>query len=160
MQLQQTHQSGGVSLWPGSSPRRHGVGSLHDLEPTPNRPTHKLFKAYDPGHSHMDAKYLPQMPDKSARRYLFVAIDRTTRRVFVLIKPHKTVATARAFLSARQKAAACLVRTMLTDNGSEFTVRLFNRQKQASGEHEFDRLRASLESAQICSRNAFAIAQD
>jgi len=31
----------------------------------------------------MDIKYLPQMPDESARRYLFVAIDRATRRVFV-----------------------------------------------------------------------------
>lgn len=125
--------------------RRHGVGSLRDLEPTPNRPTHKPFKAYDPGYFHIDVKYLPQMPDETARRYLFVAIDRATRWVFVQIKPHKTAAAARAFLSALQKAAPCHVRTILTDNGSEFTDRLFNRQKQASGEHEFDRLCAALE---------------
>lgn len=60
--------------------------------------------------------------------------------MFVQIKPHKTAAAARAFLSALQKAAPCHVRTILTDNGGEFTDRLFNRHKQASGEHEFDRL--------------------
>ncbi|MBP8812269.1 MAG: transposase [Laribacter sp.] len=120
------------------------MGSLRDLEPTPNRPVHKPFKAYDPGYFHLDVKYLPQMPDETARRYLFVAIDRATRRVFVQVKPHKTAAAARTFLSALQKAAPCHVRTILTDNGSEFTDRLFNRQKPASGKHEFDRLCAAL----------------
>lgn len=33
----------------------------------------------------MDIKYLPQMPDETERRYLFVAIDRATRRVFMEI---------------------------------------------------------------------------
>ena len=33
----------------------------------------------------MDIKYLPQMPDESERRYLFVAIDRATRWVFMRI---------------------------------------------------------------------------
>ncbi|NDV12989.1 transposase family protein [Crenobacter sp. HX-7-9] len=92
---------------------------------------HKPFKAYDPGYFHIDVKYLPQMPDESARRYLFVAIDRATRWGFVQIKPHKTV--------------PCHIRTILTDNGSKFTDRLLNRQKQASGEHEFDRRCAALE---------------
>ena len=30
---------------------------------------------------HVDIKYLPQMPDESQRRYLFVAIDRATCRI-------------------------------------------------------------------------------
>ncbi len=42
------------------------------------------------------------------------------------------------------KAAPFRIRTVLSDNGSEFTDRLFNKQKQASGEHEFDRLCAAL----------------
>lgn len=63
--------------------RRRCVGSLRDLEPTPSRPVYKPFKAYDPGYFHVDVKYLPQMPDETARRYLFVAIDRATRWVFV-----------------------------------------------------------------------------
>jgi len=124
--------------------RRHGVGSLRDLEPMTPAKTSKPFKAYDPGYFHMDVKYLPQMPDETARRYLFVAIDRATRWVFVQIKSNKTASSAKAFLNALQKAAPCHIRTLLTDNGSEFTDRLFNKQKQTSGEHEFDRLCAEL----------------
>lgn len=78
------------------------------------------------------------MRDETSRRYLFVAIDRATRWVFVQIKPNKTAGAARAFLNALQKAAPCHIQTILTDNGSEFTDRLFNKQKHPSGEHEFD----------------------
>lgn len=125
--------------------RRHGVGSLRDLEPVrPTAPSHKPFKFYEPGYVHLDVKYLPQMPDETERRYLFVAIDRATRWVFVQIRPRKTAAAARSFLAALSKAAPFKLRTLLTDNGSEFTDRLFNKQKQASGEHAFDQLCAAL----------------
>lgn len=75
--------------------RRHGVGSLRDLKPKVPRPAHKPFKAYEPGYIHIDVKYLPQMADEDRRRYLFVAIDRATRWVFVRIYPAKTAANAR-----------------------------------------------------------------
>ena len=76
--------------------RRHGVGSLRDLEPAASndKPQPKSFKHYEPGYVHIDVKYLPQMPDETQRRYLFVAIDRATRWVFVQIRPHKTAAAA------------------------------------------------------------------
>ncbi|QNM96746.1 IS481 family transposase [Chitinimonas koreensis] len=125
--------------------RRHGVGNLRDLEPArAATPKHKPFKFYEPGYVHLDVKYLPQMPDETERRYLFVAIDRATRWGFVQIRPHKTAMAARGFLAALSKAAPFKLRTLLTDNGGEFTDRLFNKQKQASGEHEFDRLCQSL----------------
>jgi hypothetical protein len=38
------------------------------------------------------------MADEASRRYLFVAIDRATRWVFVRIMPAKTAANARRFL--------------------------------------------------------------
>jgi hypothetical protein len=41
----------------------------------------KSFKDYAPGFLHVDIKYLPQMKDETARRYLFVAIDRATRLI-------------------------------------------------------------------------------
>ena len=56
--------------------RRHGVGSLRDLQAKQARPKHNAFKAYEPGYIHIDVKYLPQMADETRRRYLFVAIDR------------------------------------------------------------------------------------
>ena len=41
----------------------------------------KVFKDCTPGLVHLDAKYLPQMPDEDARDYLFAAIDKATRWV-------------------------------------------------------------------------------
>ena len=102
---------------------------------------HKPFKAYEPGYVHVDVKYLPQMQDEDKRRYVFVAIDRATRWVFIDIKQHKTAASAKAFLAAVRKAAAFRIHTILTDHGKEFTDRLFgSRTRQPTGEHEFDQL--------------------
>jgi transposase InsO family protein len=89
----------------------------------------------------MDVKYLPQMQNEARRRYLFVAIDRATRWVFVAIKDNKTAASAKAFLRALQKACPIKIQKLLTDNGKEFTDRLFaNRERAPSGNHEFDQL--------------------
>ena len=121
--------------------RRHGVGNLNALKPkTPSEP-HKAFKNYEPGFVHLDVKYLPQMQDEAKRRYLFVAIDRATRWVFVAIKKDKSAASARAFLKALHKACPIRINKLLTDNGKEFTDRLFaSREREPSGNHEFDRL--------------------
>ena len=125
--------------------RRHGVGNLRDLKPTARRPAHKPFKAYEPGYLHVDVKYLPQMADEDRRRYLFVAIDRATRWVFVRVYPAKTAANARRFLRDLERAAPMRITRVLTDNGKEFTDRLFGlRKRAATGNHEFDRLCADL----------------
>ena len=65
--------------------RRHGVGNLRDLKARAAKPKYSGFRAYEPGYLHIDVKYLPQMADESRRRYLFVAIDRATRWVFIRI---------------------------------------------------------------------------
>jgi hypothetical protein len=70
--------------------RRHGVGNLRDLLPKESKVPAKAFKHYDPGFLHMDVKYLPQMEDETKRRYLFVAIDRATRWVYLEVKEDKT----------------------------------------------------------------------
>ena len=119
--------------------RRRG----HSRLPAPERPKPeaKPFKAYEPGYVHVDVKYLPQMADETARRYVFVAIDRATRWVFIAIKKNRTAVSARAFLRELAKAAPFRIRTLLSDNGTEFTDRLFGKKaRQPSGEHEFDRL--------------------
>ena len=121
--------------------RRHGVGNLRDLLAQSPRPKHKAFKAYEPGYLHVDVKYLPQMADESSRRYLFVAIDRATRWVFVRICRSKSAANARRFLRDLERACPIRIRTILTDNGREFTDRLFGlRKRSATGRHEFDQL--------------------
>ena len=121
--------------------RRHGAGNLNALKPQTPQPAHKAFKSYEPGYVHMDAKYLPQMQDESQRRYLFVAIDRATRWVFVQLKVNKTAASARTFLRALHNACPIRITKLLTDNGKEDTDRLFaSREREPSGNHEFDQL--------------------
>ena len=75
--------------------RRHGAANLNALKRREPVVAYKAFKSYEPGYVHVDVKYLPQMQDESSRRYLFVAIDRATRWVFVQFKANKTAASAR-----------------------------------------------------------------
>ncbi len=114
---------------------------------TPLQPKspHKPFKSYVPGYLHVDIKYLPQMADETARSYLFVAIDRATRWVFIQIMPSKSAANARKFLKALHNACPIKIKHILTDNGKEFTDRLFvSRARAPTGEHAFDQLCAEL----------------
>ena len=81
------------------------------------------------------------MVDENKRRYLFVAIDRATRWVFVEIKNNKTAACTKSFLGALHKAYPLKIHKLLSDNGKEFTDRLFaSRKRQPTGQHEFDQL--------------------
>lgn len=125
--------------------RRHGVGNLRELMPKEAKAPVKAFKSYAPGFLHMDVKYLPQMEDETKRRYLFVAIDRATRWVYLEVKEDKTARSAAAFLENLARACPIRIRKILTDNGKEFTDRLFSRNKEASGQHEFDQLCAALD---------------
>lgn len=85
------------------------------------------------------------MADEDHRRYLFVAIDRATRWVFVRIYLAQTAANARRFLRDLKRAAPMKIARVLTDNGKAFTDRLFGlRQRTATGQYEFDLLCASL----------------
>jgi transposase InsO family protein len=114
------------------------VGNLRALLPKQLQRA-KGFKPDEPGYVHVDIKYLPQMPDETGRRYLFVAIDRATRWVFVQIKSNKTAAHALAFLKALHRACPIKISEILTDNGTEFTDRLFaSREREPSGKHVFD----------------------
>jgi transposase-like protein len=56
------------------------------------------------------------MADETSRRYLFVAIDRATRWVFIRIYKSKTAANARRFLRDLDRACPMHIRTILTDN--------------------------------------------
>lgn len=69
-------------------------------------------------------KYLPQMADEDRRQYLFVAIDRATRWIFVRIYPAKTAANARRFLRDLERTAPMTITHVLTDSGKEFIDRL------------------------------------
>ena len=127
--------------------RRHGVSSLVDLIVVPEGDTpaaRKTFKDYEPGFIHIDIKYLPQMPDETARRYLFVAIDRATRWVYMDIYADQTDSSSVDFLSKVKAACPIKIVKLLTDNGSQFTDRFTSKKKDdegtriPSGKHVFD----------------------
>lgn len=126
--------------------RRHGVSRLEDLMPreeTPGTPAGG-FKDYEPGFVHVDVKYLPQMPGERARSYLFAAIDRASRWVYVEILPDKTAASASGFLERLVQTAPFRLTKVLTDNGKEFTDRFCaTGERKPTGAHAFDQVCAT-----------------
>lgn len=125
--------------------RRHGVSSLRELQAQAQadagvlkgQPA-KTFKDYEPGFVHVDIKYLPQMPDEQDRRYLFVAIDRATRWVFMHIYADQSEKSSVDFLNRLERAAPMKITKLLTDNGSQFTDRFTSKKREPSGRHKFD----------------------
>ena len=120
--------------------RRYGVARLTELLPkidgeaAPKKP----FKDDAPGFVHVDIKYLPQMLDKDGRRYLFVAIDRATRWVFLRIDADQRERSSPDFLRRLHTAAPMKIIKLLTDNGRQFTDRFTSQRKTPSGTHAFD----------------------
>lgn len=126
--------------------RRHGVSNLNALLRAENEEEaqpakRKTFKDYAPGFVHVDVKYLPQMADESRRTYLFVAIDRATRWVYLEILPDKSARSAKGFLKQLIKKAPFIITKVLTDNGKEFTDRFIaNGERKPTGQHPFDQV--------------------
>jgi transposase InsO family protein len=101
-------------------------------------PPKKIFKDYAPGFLHADIKYLSQIPDENSRRYLFVAIDRATRWVFLRIYTNQSERRRTDSLRRLYKAVPMKILKLLTDNGSQFTDRFTSTRKTPSGTHAFD----------------------
>jgi len=121
--------------------RRHGVARLANLLPEAegSPPLLKSFKDYEPGFVHVDVKYLPRMPDEVEHRSLFAAIDRASRWVYFEIQADKTADTAARFLHRLRAKAPFFIRTVLTDNGKEFTDRFCaTGEREPTGRHVFD----------------------
>jgi transposase-like protein len=121
--------------------RRYELTPLREMIPkgdSEDEPP-KSFKDYLPGYLHADVKYLPQMPDEESRKYLFVAIDRATRWVYLEIFPDKTAQSAKQFLDHLVEVCPLQIEIVLTDNGKEFTDR-FTRggEREPTGNHPFD----------------------
>ncbi|MDO9201939.1 MAG: hypothetical protein Q7U58_11495 [Hydrogenophaga sp.] len=98
--------------------RREGLSKLADLQPVPQgeEAPKKTFKDYEPGYLHIDIKYLPKMPDESARRYLYVAIDRATRWVFLRTYRDQTERSSVDFLRRVHKATPFKITKLFISN--------------------------------------------
>jgi DNA-binding transcriptional regulator YiaG len=124
--------------------KRYGISNLNKMnkalkaESVEKKPK-KSFKDYEPGFVHIDIKYLPRMEDESWRKYLFVAIDRASRWVHMKIINDKTAKTTSYFIKDLYKVRPIKIKTILTDNGKEFTDRFTaNGEREPTGQHLFD----------------------
>jgi transposase InsO family protein len=94
---------------------RYGLSVL----PRPFRSTGK-FPQYLPGFFHIDLAYLPVLGSRVTRKYLLVAIDRTTKLIFLMMVPGKHQRYTIDFLRALVAWCPYRIHRILTDNGREF----------------------------------------
>ena len=78
------------------------------------------FKDYDPGFLHIDITYWPKF--NWIKYYIFVAIDRATRLIYLEIHDNKRADTSAKFLEKALKFFPFKIEKVLTDNGKEFTL--------------------------------------
>jgi transposase InsO family protein len=118
--------------------QRHGISRAE--RPAPAKPGR-----FDPepfGFVHIDLKHLPAL--RKSKAYVFVAIERATRFVYVEIVMKRDAKTIAACLERFLKAFGHPVHTILTDNGAEFTDRFggayWRKDLKPTGQHPFDKL--------------------
>ncbi len=112
--------------------QRHDISRLPDLkgETEPK----KKFKSYPIGYFHID---IAEVRTEDGKLYMFVAIDRTSKFVFVELYEKAGKMNAAKFLSHLIEAVPYIIHTILTDNGIQFTDRKTDR---LTFEHIFDRV--------------------
>jgi transposase InsO family protein len=117
--------------------KRHGVSQ----RPPDPKPQTQRFDPQPFGYVHVDLKHLPRLHKQPA--YIFVAIERTTRFVYIDIVEDRSGATI-ACLERFLAAFGHPVHTILTDNGSEFTDRFgaarWRQRDRGTGKHPFDQV--------------------
>jgi len=85
------------------------------------KPKRGKFKEYEPGYLHIDISYWPTIWGK--RAYIYVAIDRATRLMYLEIHEDKKAETAKTFLKNTISFLPIKrITHILTDNGKEFTL--------------------------------------
>ena len=110
--------------------KRHGVNLIPKAE-TQKEKT-KKFKKYEPGFLHID---IAQVRTEEGILYLFVAIDRTTKYVYVELQEQQTAHVAVKFLKNTLAHFPYKIHKILTDNGLQFTHR-----KKIKKLHLFDQV--------------------
>lgn len=101
--------------------QRRGVSKV----PVQEKEKRKKFKEYDPGYLHIDVTYIPKLEGK--KKYIFVAIDRATRLVYISLKDNRDKQCSKQFLEECLKFFPFKIEKILTDNGSEFTNEYYRK---------------------------------
>jgi transposase InsO family protein len=99
--------------------------------------TSQPFKKYNIGYVHVD---ITELRCETGKWYLFVAIDRLTKYVYVELHPRMTQEVAVQFLRNLQDACVFKITHILTDNGAQFTYNLLASHLQPNKKHAFTTL--------------------
>ena len=108
--------------------QRHNISRLPDEKAEPK----KKFKAYPIEYFHID---IAEVRTEGGKLYMFVAIDRTSKFVFVELYEKAGKMNAEKFLRHLIEACPYKIHTILTDNGIQFTEKKGNIRV-----HNFDRV--------------------
>jgi transposase len=111
------------------------------LEETQTKADKKAFDDAPFGYVHCDLKFLSHLEKKES--YVFVAIERTTRFVYVEIIDNRRAETVSACFDRFIAQFPGKIHTVLTDNGSEFTDRFGGTPEMkgtVTGNHVFDKV--------------------
>ena len=95
--------------------QRHEISRLPSVDG--DKPK-KRFKAYPIGYFHID---IAEVRTAEGKLHMFVAIDRTSKFVFVELHEKATRRTATNFLKQLITVVPYTIHTVLTDNGVQFT---------------------------------------
>ncbi|MGL4999390.1 MAG: DDE-type integrase/transposase/recombinase, partial [Cetobacterium sp.] len=112
--------------------KRHGISRLPEGDG--DKQVKKKFKAYPIGYVHIDTA---EVSTEEGRLYLFVAIDRTSKFVYVELLEKYGKAQAAQFLRNFIQKMPYKIHTILTDNGIQFTHR---KDDKHAWMHVFERI--------------------
>ena len=99
--------------------QRHGISRLPLSDEDSQPPKKKEFKDYPMGYWHVD---FAEVHPEEGKRYLFVAIDRTSKAAFAELHPRATRMLAAEFLRRVLEKLPYKINKLLTDNGVQFTA--------------------------------------
>jgi len=112
--------------------KRNGINRLPQENKENNN---KKFKEYKAGYIHID---ITELRIENEKLYLFVAIDRITKYVYVEVHCRMTMENACCFLENLIKDYPIKIHKILTDNGAQFTYALLAEHLRPSKKHLFD----------------------
>lgn len=114
--------------------QHHGLSRLPKDE---NERVKKPFKDYPIGYMHVD---ITELLTDSGKQYLFVAIDRATKYLYIELHERMTMDNAVQFLKNLNQDCVFKLTHILTDNGAQFTYKLLAKQLQPKTTHPFTAL--------------------
>ena len=116
--------------------KRNGLNVLPKVETKSSSANKKKFKQYEIGYLHIDITEIRL--DSNPKFYLFCAIDRVSKVVFVRLYQNQTRENSVKFLKEVIEYFPYRIHTILTDNGPQFTHTFLTKSQRPKSVHQFD----------------------